>query len=199
MKASLITAPTLEPVSATALADHMLLEADHPDRSNGVLVDFQQSARAYAEDITRRALLTQTWDYYLDAFPSCNYIKVPFGRLQSVTHVKYTDTDGDETTMTVSTEYLVETNGDGYGRIVLPYGVTWPSDALYPSNPITIRIVCGWTAATSVPAQIKLAIKMLATDAYEHRGERFVGNSLSTDENPAAQSYLMSWRLWEEF
>ncbi len=42
-----------------------------------------------------RALITQTWDMYLDAFPCGNgEIRMPFYPLQSVTAVQYYDTDG---------------------------------------------------------------------------------------------------------
>lgn len=199
MKALLQTGPTIEPVSPDQLADHVLLDSDHPDRTNGFITDIEKTARQHVEDITRRALLTQTWDYYLDAFPSVNFITLPLGRLQSVTSIVYKDSDGDSTTMTANTEYLVETNGDGYGRVVLPDGESWPGDALYPSNPITIKFVCGWTAANSVPFQIRTAIKMLAADMYENRGDTFSGNSLSIYENPMAMNLLASWRLWGEF
>lgn len=199
MKALLQTAPTIEPVDKGSLGDHLLLDADHADRTNGVLEEFEKSIRWDVEHYLRRALLTQTWDYYLDAFPSVNYIKLPFGRLQSITSIVYKDSDGDSTTMTANTEYLVETNGDGIGRVVLPDGVDWPGDSLYPSNPITIKFLCGWTTAASVPFSIRLAIKMIVADAYMHRGETFAGNSLDIFENPMAKSLLSSWRLWEEF
>jgi hypothetical protein len=65
------------------------------------------AAREHVEDITRRALLTQTWDYYLDEWPRENFIKLPYGNLQTVSSVKWKDTDGDETTLTPTTVFLV--------------------------------------------------------------------------------------------
>ena len=136
-----------------------------------LLSDLITTARIDVENDSRRALITQTWDYYLDAFPACNYIKLPLGNLQTVTHVKYTDSDGDQTTMTVTTEYLVETNGENYGRIVLPYGVTWPSFTAYPSKAVVVRFVCGYgNAASDVPATAKSAIKRRCALLYFNRG-----------------------------
>lgn len=149
------------------------------------------------EDHTRRKLLTQTIDYYLDEFPEGDSITLPFGNLASVTSVKYKDSDGTETTMTVTEEYLVETNGEGCGRIVLPYGETWPSFAAYPSNPITVRFVCGWTAAANIPAKIRAAVKMVAADLYEQRGEPVVGASVA--ENKTVDRLLASARIYTEF
>jgi uncharacterized phiE125 gp8 family phage protein len=159
------------------------------------------AAREHVEDITRRALITQTWDYYLDAFPSDkDFIRLPFGNLASVTSVSYKDTDGTETTMTVTTDYLVETNGDQCGRIVLPYGESWPTDTLYPSNPIKIRFVCGYGAAgSSVPKKILTAIKMIIADLYENREAQAVGSAQIFFENKAVDRLLASARLWEEF
>jgi uncharacterized phiE125 gp8 family phage protein len=157
-----------------------------------------QASREHIEDITRRALLTQTWYYYLDGFPSDkDYIVLPFGNLQSVTSIKYKDSGGTETTMAVTTDYLVETNGEGYGRIVLPYGGSWPSATLYPSNPITIEFVCGWTAAASIPKKIKAACLMLCAKLYASRGEDIIGQSVVEDKT--VERLLASSRLWEEF
>lgn len=135
------------------------------------------TARQFVEDVTRRKLIQQTWNYYLDAFPEeDDFIRIPFGNLQNgestAPTVKYKDSDGTETTMTVTTDYLVETNGDDCGRIVLPYGVSWPSATLYPSNPITITFTCGYgDEAADVPSKIRTTIKMLLSHFYEHRGD----------------------------
>ena len=159
-----------------------------------------QSAREHVEDITRRALLTQTWDYYLDAFPAYNSIKIPFGNLATVTHIKYTDSDGTETEMTVTTDYIVETNGTQCGRIVLPYGVSWPSFTAYPSNPIVIRFICGWTTAALLPRRIKTAVKMHLTDLWENRESQVFSTTMQPyAQNETVDAYLAPLRLWDEF
>ena len=156
------------------------------------------ASREHVEDITRRALITQTWDYFLDKFPSSNSFKIPRGNLQGITHIKYTDSDGDETTLTVDTDYIVEYNGDQCGRIVLPYGETWPSFTAYTSKPIVTRYVCGYGAtAASVPSKIRTAIKMICADMYEMRGEPTLGQSVI--ENKTVDRLLASSRLWDEF
>lgn len=156
------------------------------------LADLIIDGRAYVEAVTGRALLTQTWDYYLQEWPTGNAIVLPFGNLQSVTSVSWKDTDATETTLAVTTDYLVETNDNQCGRIVLPYGGTWPSGSLYQSNPIKIRFICGWTTAAGIPKNIKRAVKFGAENAYYH-GDR------SVILKPVIDSLLASWRLWEEF
>lgn len=156
------------------------------------LTDLIPEGRQEVEDITSRALLTQTWDYYLDRWPCGDAIKLPFGNLQTVTSIKWKDTAGTETTLTPTTDYLVETNGAGIGRIVLPYGESWPSDTLYTTNPIAIRYVCGWTSAVLVPKNIKRAVKLAAEDSYYHGNRHDV-------LGPVIKNLLRNHRLFDEF
>jgi len=175
----------------------LLNEAETAD--DDLLTALIQASREHVEDITRRQLLTATWYYYLQEFPPEDFIKLPFGNLQSANlSIKYKDSAGTETTMTVTTDYLVETNGEGIGRIVLPYGESWPSDTLYPSNPITIEFACGWTAAASIPKKIIAALKLILADLYENR-EGAVLSNFTYQENRAVKALLASSRLWDEF
>jgi len=165
-----------------------------------LLTSFIQTSREIVENEIRRALITQTWDLYLQGFPTKNYIKLPYGNLQTVTSIKYKDTDGTETTMVAGTDYLVETNGPKCGRIVLPDSVTWPTATLYPSNPITIRFVCGWTTAALVPSVIKTAMKMICDDLYNNREAQALVGNLAQDYriNKVVAKMLFNQTLWEE-
>ena len=181
-------------------ADILVYDADTTE--DDLLTSLIQAAREHVENITRRALLTQTWYAYLDEFPADrDFIRLPFGNLQSVTSVKYKDSAGTETTMTVATDYLVETNGEQCGRIVLPYGVSWPSATLWPSNPITIEFVCGWTAAASIKASIIAALKLILADLWENRegAVLILRPGVQTYQaNPAVKALLASAVLpWE--
>jgi uncharacterized phiE125 gp8 family phage protein len=207
MKATIYTAPTIEPISLAELKTHLRLDSETFADSGELLAidvgldganltDLIIDGRAAVEAITRRALLTQTWDYYLQDWPTGNFITLPFGNLQNgvgtAPVVSWKDSDGTETTLTVTTDYLVETNGNQCGRIVLPFSVSWPSGELYPSNPIKIRFVCGWTTAALVPKNIKRAVKLASENAYYHGDRHEI-------LKPAINNLLASWRLWEEF
>jgi uncharacterized phiE125 gp8 family phage protein len=188
----LVVLPIIEPVTLAELKQHLRVDgSDDDEYIEGLLY----TARKHIEDITGRALLTQTHNYCLQAWPDKDSIIIPYGKLQSVTSVKWKDTAGTETTLVSGTDYLVETNGDQYGRLVLPYGVSWPTDTLYPSNPITIRFVCGWTTAAAVPWNIKAMIKLFAADLYEMRGEPIVGQNQVT-ENKTISRLLPNVQLW---
>jgi len=192
-----VVTPVIEPVTLAEIKKHLKID-DDIDEDDELLTGIIAAARGHVENITRRALLSQTWEYCLQKWPESNYIKLPYGNLQSVTSVKWKDTTGTETTLTVTTDYLVEVNGEGCGRIVLPYGGSWPSDTLYPSNPITIAYVCGWTSALAIPYEIKAAIKLICTDLYVNREGKTL-SSYSYQENEAVQALLASYRLWDEF
>jgi uncharacterized phiE125 gp8 family phage protein len=199
MQIQLIIPPSSEPISLEELKLHLRIDDD--DTEDEYLEGLITVAREHVEDITRRAIMTQTWDYYLDEFPDGDAIKLPFGNLQAATLgyplITYMDCDSKLWTMVITTDYLVETNGEQCGRIVLPYAVTWPTDVLYPSNPITIRYKCGWTTAALVPFKIKAAIKMICADMYEMRGEPVQGQTVV--ENKTVGRLLNSERLWDEF
>lgn len=197
MKARRITSPAKEAVTVVDLRAHLRVTSDDED---GLLKGLIDAATEMVEDWTGRAIMTQTWEYYLDAFPRDSCITLPYGNLQDVPltqFVKWKDSDGVETTLVVTTDYLWETNGDQHGRVVLPYSRTWPTGTFYPSNPVTIRFVCGWTVATSVPLRIRQAIMMVAADLYENRGERIIGQTVV--ENKAVDALLASNRLWGNF
>lgn len=199
MQLVLETAPENEPISTSELALHLRLDDyesvyEH-DMELGSII---KAATIHVENITSRKLITQTWNYYFNAFPDEKYIKIPFGNLQSVSSVKYTDSDGDETTMTVSDDYIVEINGDQCGRIVLPYSTSWPSFTAYPSNPIKVQFICGWTSKNNLPDQYKSVIKLICSDLYENR-EGQVLSSNSYRKNNTIMNLLNSSILRDSF
>jgi len=143
MRTELITPPVYNAVSLDEAKDY--LRITHSDEDPSIQA-FCMAAQAAVEHWARRKLITQTWNVYLLDWPKRDCITLPFGQLQSVTHVKYTDTDGTQSTFS-SDDYTVETTTDP-GRIVLNYNETWPTATLATSNPIEIQFVCGYGAHT---------------------------------------------------
>jgi uncharacterized phiE125 gp8 family phage protein len=188
----LVLGPTQEPLTLAEIKGALRIGSDVTAEDEYITL----IARAVREDVelyTGRKLLTQTWDTCFPGWPKENYITLPYGNLQSVTSVKYKDSDGTETTMTVTDEYLVEKNDDKKGRIVLPFGITWPTGILYPSNPITVRHVCGWTRPDLVPSRIKAVMFRLITELYVDRGDPVLGMMVTRD--PVAKRMLTRVRL----
>lgn len=157
------------PVTLQDAKAHMRITANDDDIYISYLI---KAARQWVEEYTGRKLITQTVTRYLDDWPDENYIDLPYGGLQSVTSIKYTDSDGDQSTWS-SGDYIVETGSNearSRGRVVLAYDETYPTDVLYPSNPIEIIYVCGYGATKGhVPATIRQAIMILVSEWYENR------------------------------
>ncbi len=56
-----------------------------PESAEDTLIDgLITAARRYCENITRRALITQTWDLWLEKFPEKTYIEIPMPPLQEL-------------------------------------------------------------------------------------------------------------------
>lgn len=160
------TAPSAEPILSAEAKLWLKLDSDTTDDT--IVASLIKAARIYCEAITGRALITQTWYYYLDSFPYENFIKLPKPPLQSVTSIKYTDSNGTLTTMSAS-DYSVDTDSF-VGRIVLNYGKSWPVATLATKNPIVIEYICGYGAAgTNVPDDILTGIKVDIADMYQNR------------------------------
>ena len=141
IKTILDTAPLNKPITLdgdNGMKAHLNMMQDFII-DDDYLKDLIASAIDHVEQITGRRLITQTWLYYLEDWPEGDYIVLPFGKLQSITHIKYTDIDSAQTTWS-SAEYAAEITSDP-GRVVLEYGYTWPSTNLHPSNPIEIKFI----------------------------------------------------------
>jgi uncharacterized phiE125 gp8 family phage protein len=164
MNYKIITPVSTEPVTLLDALTHIRVSPDELDEQS-LVSSLITAAREYCEGVTRRALATQTIEAYPARFPPGCEIELPRPPLQSVTSVKYTDSAGTETTLTADTDYIVDTDGP-IGRIVLPYGKSWPAVTLYTVNPIKIRYVAGYT---TIPAMYRQAILLLVGHWYENR------------------------------
>lgn len=162
----LVTGPAIEPIALAEAKLHLRVDDTADDNLITALITV---ARERVEHITRRALITQTWDLKLEDWPSGDELRIPLPPLQSVTSVKYLDQDGAESTMD-SADYIVDTASEP-GRIVLAWDATWPSSTtLYPANPITVRFVAGYgDAGSDVPQAIRQAMLLMIGEWYENR------------------------------
>ncbi len=140
------------------------------------LTQLIKTVRQRCELETARTLLTQTWDLTMDGFPTEGYIEVPKPPLVSVTSLKYYDTAGTQQTWT-STNYVVDAPAGPRcrrGRVSLNYGLSWPS-TYGRAGDVTLRFVCGETAAATVSALLKQAMLTDAATLYANRESLVVG------------------------
>jgi uncharacterized phiE125 gp8 family phage protein len=184
---NLVTAPASEPVTTTEVKTFLRIDSSDEDTLLGNLIT---TARQSAEAYTGRGLITQTWQMFMDTWPSglgdwwdgvrqlpitevhaIKDIKMPKPPLQSITHIKTYDDDDSATTFSSSNYYVSAYSGDyaRNGRMSLRNSAAWPSYER-EADGIEIQFVCGYgDAASDVPQQIKQAILQEVAYLYENR------------------------------
>lgn len=168
MSTSVVTtvAATFQAVSRTDLADHLKLS--EPEAEADVLDAVLLAAEKYIENLTGRAVCARTMVYQREAFPVGNRdILLPYPPLSSVTSIQYTDTQGNNQTLS-SALYQVDTR-HYIGRIRPEYGETWPSTRWGDYDAVRVTFVTGYASASAVPEPIKQAIKLIAGDLWMNR------------------------------
>jgi uncharacterized phiE125 gp8 family phage protein len=179
MKFSIVTQPTLEPVSLAEFKDHARVDSADSD---GLLAGYIMAARQWAESICGLALMTQTIDAYFDGF-DCDLI-LPRGPAQSVTSVSYVDTAGATQTVS-SSEYLLNSR-DRVNDIRLLPGYSWPQTR-DQANSVTVRYVAGFGALQSaVPEPIRHAILFYSRHLYD----------MNDADRGAAEALMAPYRVW---
>lgn len=177
MNFTLVTAPSEEPVT-TAEAKAHLREDLASARNDNYIDGLVKSARRWIENTRGMALVTQTFDGFIDGFPSEGAIVIPKYPLASVTAVTYYDDDLSTSTVFSSTKYQVDA-AKRPPRIVLKNGSSWPTDSLRLSSGVAVRLVAGYGEAPDVPDDIKHAIKLLVGQMYVHREPEVTGTIIS--------------------
>lgn len=162
--------PEEEPVSLADAKAHAKIDVDADD---AILATYIQAARELVEQFTGRALITQTWEVYLDRFPSeCDpdgeAIVLPWPPLQAVVSIQSIPTTGTVLTgVPVAADYTVDAIAEP-ARIVPAYGLGWPDTKPVP-NAVQVAFNAGYGAAADVPAALRTAIMQLVTDMYDNR------------------------------
>lgn len=179
-----VTATSFEPVTLAEAKSHMRVDIADDDTLIASLIT---GARDHVESLTCRQIMPATWRLSLDVFPSSYHrvgawyrqtaegtdIILPRPTLQSITHIKYTDTDG--VVQTLSTDVYAAQTDEEPGRVTLKYGQQWP-DTIDIPNAVVVTYAAGYstsldeaTAQAAVPRSLKQAILMLASHWYENR------------------------------
>lgn len=169
----LVLAPADDAIPLAEAKEFLRVEADYEDATIESLVS---AAHRTLEDRWNWSFVTQTWDYFLDAFPVDCYwrplpIELPRGPLQSISSVKYTIENGSTLTVSAS-DYYVDTTNSYKPRVIPNINKAWPGDLLRIANGVEIRMVTGYGLAEAVPEQIRATLKQLVAYWYEHRDER---------------------------
>lgn len=162
-KFNISSAPAVEPLSTSETKTFLKVDSSDEDTLIDTLI---KASRQLIEREYDVALITQTLDFKFDDFPIIEHCNpdgaiIPLVRpIQSVTYIKYNDTDGNEQTWS-SSLYTVDADDQReQARIVPAYDEEYPETRI-EINAVTVRAVCGYgDAATDIPENIKLAMLM---------------------------------------
>ena len=125
-------------------------------------------AREYCEGYQNRQYITATWELWLDDWPCGDRIKIPLPPLQAVNSITYYDTDNVAATMAAA-DYFVDDKSEP-GRVVLAYGMTWPTTNLRPANGVCIEFDAGYGGAVAdVPKKVTQSMLLLLGHWNENR------------------------------
>lgn len=189
MSLKLITAPTGLVIDVASVKAYLNIDGTDSDAELEAMIG---AATDYAEQMTGRALLPQTWEVALDRFPCLNFHHDNFHhdnllrfdyRLQaiqlsnipvaSITSIVYTDTDGATQTLS-DTLYTLDAASDcGSAYVVPAFGTVWPMTQA-SINAVRVRYVAGYASAAAVPDAIKSWIKLQIGAMYENRESEVV-------------------------
>lgn len=186
MSLILIQAPATEPVTVAEAKLHQRIEHAEED---ALIATYIKAARMTCEHILQRALVTQTWERVLDAFPP-REIELGMPPVQSVVSVKYTDTAGNEQTLS-NTLYTLEPVLEP-GFVLPAYGTCWPA-TMDTVNAVRVRFVAGYGDAPAVPDGIKEWILL-------HVGHWYCNRAAASDKRYETvalfDGLLDRWRTW---
>lgn len=170
MALKLITAATVLAVSLIEAKAHLRVDSADDDTLIEAMIG---AATQAAEQMTGRALMTQTWELTLDAFPAAlELTRVP---AQSITSITYADSAGTATVMAAPLYALDNADDFGFAYVVPVYAGAWPAtrDEI---NAVKVRYVAGYADAASVPESIKSWIKLQVGAMLEGREAEVIGN-----------------------
>ena len=188
----LVTAPGAEPVTLTEAKLWLKLDSDTTD--DALLTELISAARKVFEQLTGRSLIDTVWRAEWDGLPrSGTYAGAPVSReielpraplkaSSPVAWVKYSAdvAAGTETTF-ASTNYTVDGGRDPnrYPRLWLNDTADWPDLGSFPGA-LRCQFAAGYGAAASdVPEEIKVCLKLLLSHLYQNRTPVNIGNTVN--------------------
>lgn len=166
MQKSILTEPTVEPITLQEAKDHLIVEHDEDDLwiYNAVV-----SARKHFEARCDRVLVRQQWRLYMDRFE--DFELQPY-KVQEVEQIQYTDIDGATQTLDTSI-YTVDIPRQ---MVYTAYNQVYPA-ARDVRNAVWADVWAGEykvnspiDLTTDIPQDIKGVLYYLIEDFYKNRG-----------------------------
>ena len=221
MPSILVTAPTAEPIALSDAKKHLRVDFSDDD---SLILGLITAARQEAEQICRRAFVTQSWRISFDAFPrpamnvaSANWYgpqwgvapgplttlqpdgKTGYEIVVPFGQLKSIDSvkyiDENGVLQTLSpSQYKVDTISEP-ARLVPSYGNSWPGTR-NEINAVIVEFTCGYGDATAVPQPIKQWMQLRIGALYENRESDVILQRGSLESLPFVDGLLMPYRIF---
>jgi len=192
MSYKITTAVATEPLTSTEAKLHCKVDTTDDDTIFTALIT---AAREFAEHYTGVAFAPQTLEMALNGFPRDKDgvdtgFDLDMPPVASITHIKYTDGDGTEQTLSAA-NYSLSAYGTA-NRVVMGYATAWPATQDI-ENSVRVRYVTGYT---TLPKAARAALLLLIGHLYENRQSV---SALSLSEIPLGSRVLLDTvRLWSK-
>lgn len=159
MSATLLTMPADLPVTLAEAKEDLRIDDASQD---AVVAAWLAGIVDYTEHRLGRALISQTWRIWADAFPDA--FMVPRPPAASVTAIRYFDAANAQQTLNPADYVLDAAKLPGW--IVPAPGKSWPM-TFERINACWADVVCGYGTAADVPAAIKLYIRAKLREQFD--------------------------------
>lgn len=164
MALKLMAAPAVEPVTLEEAKAQLRIDGDEEDALLATLITV---ARLHIERSLDRCLITQSWAWYLDAWPRALHIALPMAPVQAVTAITTFAVDDAESAFDAD-DYFVDADGEP-ARVVLRGALAWPTPGRR-ANGIKVAFTAGYgDTGGDVPAPLRQALLMLVAHWQERR------------------------------
>lgn len=161
MRAQCLAPPAIEPVSLAELRDWLRVDAASED---AILANLIATARLALEGCTRRGFIQQVWRFTYHTSSLDGLLRLPLGPLRGVLALRCYDGAGAATTLPATSCELVQDDQRPAVRLV--------DSAARAAARCDLDVSIGYgEAAADVPAPLRQAILMLATNWHARRGD----------------------------
>jgi uncharacterized phiE125 gp8 family phage protein len=190
MSLRLITGPTALPVSLETAKQHLKVQHAADDELITLML---RAAASGAEQLLNRALMTQTWQLIVDAFPTAEF-RLERPRVQSISSITYIDPAGAQQTLGADAYTLDPDLLPGW---VLPaLGTNWPATR-DQANAVRVTFVTGYGSdPTAVPETVRAWILLHLGASYRNREAFAAGSSVAELPGRFHDALLDSERLY---
>lgn len=160
-----ISGPAVEPVTLGEMKAYLRVDDDDVAQDD-LIAGLVKAARLMVEAASRRVLIEQRWRVVMDRFPAGGAILLPISPVLAVDRIVVTDASG-ETFDLPAAAFEADVLSDPPRIAVTDAPLTGK-----PRNGISVELRAGYgTTPETVPATLKLAVRILVAHWFESRGD----------------------------